>query len=217
MSTGHKGSTHDSTAFMETQLFKLLEENADWLEDKGYFIIGDSAFPLMGHLLVPYSDAPPQSPEDAFNFWLSNSRINIECTFGEIVMRWGILWRKLLFDIQSVGKVVTAAALLHNFLVDERESNDGFNAEEAEYFRTFSMREQDERFSVSSEAPSSVVTDNNEPHPGGRPSQSMSNHQARGKQKRDQVTHHLYGSGRGRVTQSSNMEYNSYGQVYFTA
>jgi hypothetical protein len=216
MSTGHKGSTHDSTAFLETNLFKILVENADWLEDRGYFIFSDSAYPLMGHLLVPYSDATSQSPEDAFNFWLSNSRINIECAFGEIVMRWGIFWRKLVFDIQHVGKIVTAAALLHNFLVDERESNLGFNSEEAEYFRTFSLREQDERAAVSSEAPSPVVTDNNEPHPGGRPSASMLNHQARrGGQKREQLTHHLYGHGRGRPMQTT-MQYNSYGQVYFT-
>ena len=37
MSAGHKGSTHDSTAFLETQLFKILEESSDWLHDKGYF------------------------------------------------------------------------------------------------------------------------------------------------------------------------------------
>ena len=43
MSAGHKGSTHDSTAFLETQLFKILKENSDWLHDKGYFLVGDSA------------------------------------------------------------------------------------------------------------------------------------------------------------------------------
>lgn len=192
MSTGHKGSTHDSTAFLETKLFKILEENADWLEDSGYFIVGNSAYSLMGHLLVPYSDATSQSPEDAFNFWLSNSRINIECAFGEIVMPWGIFWRELLFDIQHVGKIVTAAVLLHNFLVDERESNLGFKSEEAEYFCTFLLQEQDERASVSSEAPSPVATENNEPHPGRRPTSSMLNCQTRGGQKREQLTSHVY-------------------------
>jgi DDE superfamily endonuclease len=216
MSTGHKGSTHDSTAFMETQLFQILDEHSDWLNENGYFLVGDSAYPLMGHLLVPYSDVRSLSPEDAFNFWLSNSRIQIECAFGEIVMRWGILWRKLLFDIQGVGKVVTAAMLLHNFLVDERESFPTFNIEEAEYFRRFSLREQDNLALASSEAPSAVATDNNEMHPGGRPNASMMNHQARGKQKRDQLTAELYGSGKGRPMQQT-MEYNAYGQVYFTS
>ena len=60
-------------------------------------------------------------------------------------MRWGILWRKLLFDIQDVGKVVTAAMLLHNFLVDKRESDLGCNSEDADYFRNLSLRELDDR------------------------------------------------------------------------
>jgi hypothetical protein len=201
---------------METQLFKILEENSDWLEEKGYFFVGDSAYPLMGHMLVPYSDAKAASPEDAFNYWLSNSRIQIECTFGEVVMRWGILWRKLLFDIQDVGKIVTVAVLLHNFLVDERESDLDFNSDDAHYFRTFSLREQDERAEVSTEAPSPVATDNNKPRPGGRPTLLMANHQARGRMMREQLTHHLYGSRLGRPMQT-RMEYNAYGQVYFTS
>jgi hypothetical protein len=82
-------------------------------------------------------------------------------------MRWGILWRKLLFYIQGVRKIVTAAFLLHNFLVDERESNLGFHSDDADYFQTVLLREQDERAVVFTEAPSAVVTDNNEPTPEG--------------------------------------------------
>jgi hypothetical protein len=212
MSTGHKGSTHDSMAFLDTQLIKVLEENSAWLDEKGYFIVGDSAYPLYCFLLVPFADAAPQSPEDAFNFWLSNSRINIECTFGEIIMRWGIFWRKLLFNIEDVGNVITAAALLHNFLVDERELDAGLNAEEVHYFSTFSLREQDDRANTSTEAPAAVATDNNEPHPGGRP---VINQQLLGKRRRDQITQYLYGCGRGRAN-NGDTNYNQYGQVYFS-
>jgi hypothetical protein len=76
MSAGHKGSTHDSMAFLE---MKILEESSDWLHDKGYFLVGNSAYLLMGHLMVPYSDAKSLSPEDAFNFWLSDteSKLNV--------------------------------------------------------------------------------------------------------------------------------------------
>jgi hypothetical protein len=63
---------------------KVLEANSNWLEDKGYFIVGNSANPLMGHLLVPYYDAMAGSPVDAFNFGLSNSQIQIECSFVEL-------------------------------------------------------------------------------------------------------------------------------------
>ena len=107
--------------------------------------------------------------------------------------------------------------LLHNFLVDKRESDLGFNSEDVDYFRNFSLRELDERAVVSSEAPSPVATDNNEPHPGGRPNASMADHQTRGtKQIREQLTDELYGSGRSRPLQRT-MDYNTYGQVYFTS
>jgi hypothetical protein len=50
-------------------------------KDMGYFLVGDLACPLMGHLLFPHSNAKSLSPEDAFNLWLSNSQIHIECKF----------------------------------------------------------------------------------------------------------------------------------------
>jgi hypothetical protein len=83
VSTGHKGSTHDSLAFDGTHLNKVLAEMADKLLSKGLFFVGDSAFPLLSYLLVPYDSPDSMSPEDAFNYWLSNSRIQIECAFGK--------------------------------------------------------------------------------------------------------------------------------------
>lgn len=60
-------------------------------------------------------------------------------------MQWLILWRKLLFDIDDIGRMITAATLLQNLLVAERESDVIINAEGANYFLNFSlMAEQDE-------------------------------------------------------------------------
>jgi hypothetical protein len=61
-----------------------------------------------------------------------------------------------------------------------------------------------------------VATDNNEPHPGGRPNATMANHQARGKEIREQLTDELYGNGRSRPLQQT-MDYNAYRQVFFTS
>jgi hypothetical protein len=52
-------------------------------------------------------------------------------------MRWGIFWRKLTFSIEQIGKIINAAMLLHNFLVDEREAEQGLNAEEAAFLPYF--------------------------------------------------------------------------------
>jgi hypothetical protein len=110
-------------------------------------------------------------------------------------MRWGIFWRKLLFDVMDIGNVITSAVLLHNFLVDRREMDVALNVEDANYFRTFSLREEQDvvRAASSTEAPSAVATDNNDAHPGGRP---IFNQQLLGK-RRDRITLNLYGSGRG--------------------
>ena len=122
MSSRHIGSCHDSRAFLDTGLYELLMEKKEFLRKHGFFIVGDSAYNMESFLLVPYDNAMPGSVEDAYNFWQSNSRIRIECTFGELIMRFGIFWRTLRFDIKLAGNIVNAAGLLHNFVLKEREN-----------------------------------------------------------------------------------------------
>lgn len=129
-------------------------------------------------------------------------------------MRWGIFWQTLQFDILKVGDIIKAAMLLHNFIVDEREAK-GFREEDAAFFRSFSLRDQDPRQNESPEIPSVVATDNNEPHPGGRPSLSHIELQKQGEDLRNGIMNTLYGRGLGRPV-SANMQFNQYGQVYFT-
>lgn len=135
---------------------------------------------------------------------------------GEIIMRWGIFWRKLQFDIYETGDIIKAAMLLHNFIINEREEK-GFHEEEAAYFREFSLRQLDSRRQDSSEVPSAVATDNNEPRPGGR-RQSMEARdlQDAGEFLRQSIASRLYGKGLGRPV-TDDMAFNSEGQVYFTA
>jgi hypothetical protein len=235
--TGNKGSTHDSTAFAGTRLNQeLLSKLAEKLRAKGFFLVGDKAYPLLVYLLVPFDNAESMSPEDAFNYWLSNSRIQIECAFGkfqhicsclycvpttlflsvigELIMRWGIFWRTLQFDILKVGHIIKAAMLLHNFIVNERESK-GFRKEDALFFTEFSLRDQDQRQNETHEMPSVVATDNNEPHPGGRPSVAEAELQEQGEIIRNGLTNTLYGRGLRRPV-TDEMRFNQYGQVYFT-
>jgi hypothetical protein len=78
-----------------------LQEKKEFLYKNGYFLIGeDSAYCMESFLLVPYDNpynmrTARGQVEDAYNCYHSNSRIKIECTFGEIIMRWGIFWRKM--------------------------------------------------------------------------------------------------------------------------
>ena len=54
---------------------------------KGLYIIGDLAYAIRSYLLTPYNNAKLGSAEDAFNFYLSSTRIYVECAFGEIDRR----------------------------------------------------------------------------------------------------------------------------------
>ena len=72
-----------------------------------YYIIGDSVYALQQFLLTPYDNAKPNTAEDIFNYHLLSSRINVECTFGDIDVCWGIFWRPLKFPLQQ-----------HKFIID---------------------------------------------------------------------------------------------------
>jgi hypothetical protein len=48
----------------------------------------------------------------------SQLRINVECSFGMLVNRWGILWQPMRCDLRKVPRVVLACMKLHNFIID---------------------------------------------------------------------------------------------------
>ena len=73
--------------------------------------------------MTPYDNAMHGTEEDNFNFFHSSSRIVVECAFGEIDLRWGILWRPLQFSLDLNCKVIDACMRLHNFIVDFCEMN----------------------------------------------------------------------------------------------
>lgn len=222
ISPGHKGATHDSVAWKETKLHDLLNnELYDILKKHGFFIVGDSAYPLSPYLQVPYANAKPHSFEDAFNFWLSNSRIQIECTFGEFIARFGIFWRTLQFDLVRCCNVINAAAKLHNFLIDCREGTD---LNDNDYFRNLSFRDivcinksaapgtdgddDDDDFTFP------LVTDNNEPKPAGKRTNVERDMEKDGEELRSMLCTSLFSNGYSRP-KAKRMKYNQFGHAYF--
>ena len=59
--------------------------------------------------------------DDAYNFYCSQLRINIERAFGALVFRWAILRRPLCTATEKVGPLVMALCRLHNFCIDANE------------------------------------------------------------------------------------------------
>ena len=64
--------------------------------------------------------------KDAYNFYQSQLRINIECAFGVLVHRWGVLRSPLPMNIslKKTTSLVRALCCVHNWLIDQNEVND---------------------------------------------------------------------------------------------
>ena len=214
----NKGSTHDSAAFSNSRLYDLLKEMIVDFEERGLFVVGDSAYGLAPFVMVPY-DVDEMKDDvdhnmDSFNYHLSSCRIYIECAFGELVMRWGILWSTLQFDLKKCSKIVQVAMLLHNYIVDSRESQ-----LDDTYFRQFNIPVDATQVEISQqtgEIPIALATDNNEPRRPGRPTVEEEQFRQTGQDIRHQLTVKLSVHELKRPLQH-DMHYNSQGHIYMTS
>lgn len=111
-------SKHDSTAFKRSSLYKLLVRKSKFLMELGLYILGDSAYAIRPFLLTPYNNSAHGTAEDVFNFHHSSCRIFVECAFGEIDTRWGILWSPLRFSLEHNINTIDATMRLHNYIVN---------------------------------------------------------------------------------------------------
>jgi hypothetical protein len=88
------------------------------------FIVGDSAFPLSRHLMVPYaqSEAINNRSKRQFNAILSRSRVSIERAFGLLVARWRFLaFHIYILDQIDINDIISACCVLHNICIDRGE------------------------------------------------------------------------------------------------
>ena len=122
-----RGAEHDSTAFKNSKFYKWLEINFRKLAGGHYYFVGDSAYAIKSFLMTPFDNAVHGTPEDNYNFFHSSSRIWVECAFGEVDLRWGILWKPLGFRLKHNVNIIDACMRLHNFIVDWR-NNDHFQS-----------------------------------------------------------------------------------------
>ena len=111
------GSTSDTIAWMTTGVYKAVF-NRELPEP--YFFVGDAAYPCSERMLTPV----PGSVEtigkwaDSFNFHQSQLRINIECAFGMLVRRFGVLWKPLEVRFKRVPPLIACCMRVHNFCID---------------------------------------------------------------------------------------------------
>jgi len=107
--------THDSVAWGGTQLGK---EVSSGRFPKQYCFLGDSAYNVGPSMLTPYPGSHLPSSQDGYNWQQSSLRMCIECAFGMLIRRWGILWRPLEGEVDRRSLVVGACMLFHNHCID---------------------------------------------------------------------------------------------------
>jgi hypothetical protein len=103
----YPGSTSDCLAFEGMSLFQKLEEGL--LAPAGLCVFCGKAY-----LNTPYMATPCAAvycgTKDAYNFYHSQLRIWIECTFGMLTHRWAILRSAIPMNNVTVQKTVALAS-----------------------------------------------------------------------------------------------------------
>ncbi len=113
----------DFYAFDELALKKKVER-------KGFLhpalcLFGDNTYVQTLYMCTPWRNVGT-GPKDAFNFFQqSQVQINIECAFGLLVHRWGILQKPIAvnFTVQKTTFLVLTLCKLHHFCIIHNDVN----------------------------------------------------------------------------------------------
>ena len=125
------GSSSDCLAFEASELHRRLE-NGLMQQDVGndrFVLFGDNAYLNTPYMATPFTNVSGdanRAAEDSYNFYHSQLRIRVECCFGMLVQRWGILRMRMPhgLSIKKIIAMINALAKLHNFCIGEI---DGYN------------------------------------------------------------------------------------------
>ena len=117
----HPGATSDWLLFITSPIYDKIQTPGFLAE--GLAIYGDAAYINAPFMVTPFKGAK-DGPQDAFNFFHSQIRIGIECAFGMLVHRWGILRRPIPVNISiaKTASLVRALCILHNFCINQRQA-----------------------------------------------------------------------------------------------
>ena len=112
------GTTSDYLCFCTPELLQKLDK-VGFLKP-GLCIYGDNAFVNTTFMTTPFKGANG-GIKDAYNFFFSQLRINIECAFGILVSRWGCLRRPIPMNtsIQKTTALVRCLCILQNYCINE--------------------------------------------------------------------------------------------------
>ena len=124
----HPGATSDYLAFALSSLHNKMEGNNPHDNNKpflkpGLALYGDNAYVNTRYMAIPFKSVSSGS-KDAYNFYHSSLRITIECAFGMLVHRWGILRKPIPMNVSLVktSALLMTLCRLHNFCIEQNDA-----------------------------------------------------------------------------------------------
>ncbi|XP_011688403.1 PREDICTED: putative nuclease HARBI1 [Wasmannia auropunctata] len=121
---GNAGSIHDARIFRLSSLQQYINDAMKFPNDT--HIIGDGAYGLHQHLLVPYPDNGHLTErQENYNFCHSSARLVIERSFGYLKTRWRSLLHVLAVnDMKFAPYHIFACCVLHNVCLFQNDELD---------------------------------------------------------------------------------------------
>ena len=117
------GSTHDSAALAYSRLGEILSDKDHPINSTDYWMAGDDAYSgnakISDSLLTPIPGSDLGIVEDCYNYWQSRLRIEVECCFGALVARFGILQRPLQVSMEHATLLLSTLSKLHNVCMEQ--------------------------------------------------------------------------------------------------
>ncbi|XP_031328585.1 putative nuclease HARBI1 [Photinus pyralis] len=117
---GFPGSVHDARVFSKSGMQERCNNDQFFPNDS--HILGDSAYPLSQHVLVPYKDNGHLTRKQTkFNVIHASTRVTIERAFGLLKGRWRRLNYLELHCSAHIPSTIMAACVLHNFCIKNKD------------------------------------------------------------------------------------------------